>query len=59
MSEDNGGPFLSVVIPAYNEEHRLLPTLQKVTSYLANQPYESEVIVVDDGSSDGTVGLVR
>jgi len=56
---DHPNPFLSVVIPAYNEEHRLLPTLQKVTAYLAAQPYRSEVVVADDGSSDGTVALVR
>ena len=56
---DHPNPFLSVVIPAYNEEHRLLPTLQKVTAYLAAQTYRSEVLVSDDGSSDGTVALVR
>ncbi|MBZ5497123.1 MAG: glycosyltransferase family 2 protein [Acidobacteriia bacterium] len=45
---------LSVIIPAYNEELRLPGTLRDVGAFLAAQPYESEVIVVDDGSTDGT-----
>ena len=52
-------PFLSVVIPAYNEEKRLWDTLQVVVSYLSKQEYTSEVIVVDDGSIDGTRQVAR
>lgn len=52
-------PFLSVVIPAYNEEHRLPPNLRRVLCYLSKQPYLFEVIVVDDGSEDRTVDRVR
>jgi dolichyl-phosphate beta-glucosyltransferase len=44
-------PYLSVVIPAYNEERRLPTTLRRILDYLAQQPYTSEVIVADDGSS--------
>jgi dolichyl-phosphate beta-glucosyltransferase len=47
-------PFLSIVIPAYNEERRLPATLNSVMSYLTRQAYSSEVLVVDDGSSDRT-----
>ena len=47
-------PFLSVIIPAFNEERRLLRTLQQLTEYLRRQPYASEIVVVDDGSSDRT-----
>jgi dolichyl-phosphate beta-glucosyltransferase len=46
---------LSVIIPAYNEAVRLADTLRTVDSYLSLQPYESEIIVVDDGSTDGTL----
>ncbi|HYK91528.1 MAG TPA: dolichyl-phosphate beta-glucosyltransferase [Acidobacteriota bacterium] len=49
---------LSVVIPAYNEELRLPETLRQSVRYLASQPYGSEVIVVDDGSTDGTHQVV-
>ena len=44
--------FLSVVIPAYNEEKRLPDTLQKVRNYLNQKNITYEVIVVNDGSKD-------
>ena len=47
------------MIPAYNEERRLLPSLQRVDQYLATRPYASELVVVDDGSTDRTAELVR
>ena len=46
--------FLSIVIPAYNEEKRLGTTLQKIHAYLNQKDYDYEVIVVDDGSADKT-----
>src|SRR5262245_20000102 len=45
---------LSIVIPAYNEAERLPRSLDRVLAYLADQGREFEVIVVDDGSHDGT-----
>jgi dolichyl-phosphate beta-glucosyltransferase len=54
-----GGVFLSVVIPAYNEEKRLPKTLKAVMSYLGEQNYGWEIAVVDDGSKDKTADLVR
>lgn len=50
---------VSVVIPVYNEERRLAPSLDEVLSYLraAGRPWE--LLVVDDGSSDGTAALVE
>ena len=51
--------YLSVIIPAYNEEKRLPKTLKAVLEYLSRQKYSWEVAVVDDGSSDGTADLVR
>jgi dolichyl-phosphate beta-glucosyltransferase len=50
-------PYLSIVIPAYNEERRLPHTLERIVAYLARQPFRSEVLVVDDGSSDKTVAV--
>lgn len=52
-------PLVSVVIPAYNEERRLPQTLTRVAEYLAAQNYPSEILVVDDGSTDGTTGVVE
>lgn len=46
--------FLSVIIPAYNEEKRLPKTLQAVGAYLQKQHWRSEIIVVSDGSKDRT-----
>lgn len=52
-------PFLSIVIPAYNEERRLPQTLQHIRAYLAQQPFSAEVLVVDDGSSDATATVAE
>ena len=52
-------PFLSVVIPAYNEERRIQGTLEQLQHYLAPQPYAWEVVVADDGSTDATAALVE
>ncbi len=46
--------FLSVVIPAYNEAHRIANTLKKIRKYLDRQDYSSEIIVVSDGCTDAT-----
>lgn len=50
--------FLSVIIPAYNEAKRIIPTLRSVFEYLKKQNYEYEVLVVNDGSKDGTAAVV-
>lgn len=47
-------PFLSVVIPMYNEARRITATLDYITAYLKHQDYTWEIIVVNDGSSDST-----
>ncbi len=49
--------YLSIVVPAYNEEHRLPETLRKITSFVQTKAYASDVIVVDDGSADATARL--
>ena len=50
--------FLSVIIPAYNEECRISDTLERVIDFLNARPYTWEVLVADDGSTDGTGRLV-
>src|SRR5450432_916430 len=51
---------LSIVIPAYNEEKRLPPTLKTIAAFLSSaQLTFVEIIVVDDGSTDGTADMVR
>jgi glycosyltransferase involved in cell wall biosynthesis len=57
--DQTGQPFLTVIIPAYNEERRLPQTLQKALTWLEQQPYRTEVLVVDDGSEDGTRQVVE
>jgi glycosyltransferase involved in cell wall biosynthesis len=53
-------PFvdLSIVVPAFNEEHRLPPTLAQLSAFLAAQPLRWEIVVVDDGSRDATCAVV-
>ena len=58
----NSGPELSIVIPSYNEEKRLPRTLERIREYFAVRPLpldQIEVIVVDDGSTDGTAAVAR
>lgn len=52
-------PFLSVIIPAFNEQRRLPPTLLDAVDFLDSFDKEYEVIVVDDGSRDGTSAVVQ
>ena len=52
-------PRYSIVIPAYNEAERITATLDKVLAYVAQQGWRTEVIVVNDGSRDATVEIVR
>ena len=49
---------LSLIIPAFNEAQRIGPTLRRVHRFLVARPASFEILVVDDGSTDGTVALV-
>jgi dolichyl-phosphate beta-glucosyltransferase len=51
--------YLSVIIPAYNEEGRITKTLVEIDSYLKKQSYDYEIIVVNDGSKDLTAETVK
>ena len=50
---------LSIVIPAFDEEKRILLTLEKSVEFIVQRPWSCELVVVDDGSSDRTVERVR
>lgn len=52
-------PYLSVIIPTYNEEKTIADTVCKVLSYLKKQNFSFEILVADDGSKDKTVEIVR
>lgn len=51
-------PALSIVVPAFNEERRIAPTLHRISDYLDARRTTYEVIVVDDGSRDRTRAVV-
>ena len=51
--------YLSIVIPAYNEEHRISATLKDISRYLNMMDEESEIIIINDGSTDGTEQVIR
>jgi len=51
-------PKYSIVIPAFNESRRLPATLQAVIAYIRTQPWQAEIIVVNDGSTDATAKVV-
>ena len=53
------GMKLSIIIPAFNEEDRIVNTLNKTLAYLCAQSYSAEVLVISDGSKDGTCRVVR
>ncbi len=52
-------PFLSIVIPAHNEENRLPETLQQISGFVENQSYLIEVLVVENGSHDRTLQVAQ
>lgn len=57
MSPATSRPFLSIVVPAYNEELRLGETLRKIGAYLDASGVDAEILLVDDGSKDRTAEL--
>lgn len=52
-------PSQTVVIPAYNESFRIADSLRRILEYLDAQQYRSDVLLVDDGSTDGTASVAR
>jgi dolichyl-phosphate beta-glucosyltransferase len=54
-----GDFWLSIVIPAYNEEKRIGDSLRKILMFLENKPFPAEFVIVDDGSTDATEQIVK
>jgi glycosyltransferase involved in cell wall biosynthesis len=52
-------PFLSIILPAHNEEQRLPRTLQEVNGFIKSQSYPVEVVLVENGSRDRTLALAQ
>ncbi len=52
-------PFLSIIIPAHNEERRLPQTLEQVVAFVKKQSYPCEVLVVENGSRDNTLKIAQ
>lgn len=52
-------PFLSIIIPAYNEEKRLPEALDRLAAFLSEQTYSSEVLVVENASTDRTFEVAQ
>ena len=52
-------PLVSIIIPAYNEEPRLPKTLEQVAAFLKTQAFESEVLIVENGSDDQTLVIAQ
>ncbi|HEY4393282.1 MAG TPA: dolichyl-phosphate beta-glucosyltransferase [Polyangia bacterium] len=59
MSNQPPSIDVSVIIPAFNEELRLLPTLERLHAHLSARAMSYEIVVVDDGSRDGTCRVVE
>jgi dolichyl-phosphate beta-glucosyltransferase len=59
MSSTFTRPFLSIVVPAYDEEERLAASLAKIGSYVDATRLDAEIVVVDDGSKDRTAELAE
>ena len=51
--------FLSVIVPAYNEEDRIRKTLKRFHEYLYTQPFSYEILIVNDGSRDRTAQIAE
>ena len=51
--------FLSIIIPAYNEEKRIIPTVEAVINYILQRKLKAEILIIDDGSSDATSRICK
>jgi glycosyltransferase involved in cell wall biosynthesis len=49
---------ITIIIPAYNEEKRLLSCIQRIIEYCTSQNWDYEIVIVEDGSTDGTLNVI-
>ena len=59
MEKAQNNIYLSVIIPAYNEEERVKDTIMDIVRYLSKQDYSFEIVVVNDGSKDNTASVLK
>lgn len=59
MPSTPSAPFLSLIIPTYNEEQRLPASLESVHAFVSQQAYAWEVLVVENGSTDNTLRIAQ
>lgn len=59
MRSDEPPPFLSIILPVHNEENRLPITLEQVSTFMGAQPYTSEAVIVENGSSDRSYAIAE
>jgi dolichyl-phosphate beta-glucosyltransferase len=57
MNTSGSSPYLSIILPVHNEENRLPKTLEQVHRFISSQPYQSEVLIVENGSSDRSMEI--
>lgn len=55
---ENTRPHLTIILPTRNESQRIQPTLKDMHAYLSKQDYTSQIVVVDNGSTDDTEGVI-
>ena len=58
-ADDPVSHAVTIVVPAYNEEHGIRPVVEKLRDAMSDFPYEFEILVVDDGSKDRTAEQAR
>jgi len=58
LSPSSSDPLLTIVVPAYNEKARIGTTIERISCFMDEQDYAAELLIVDDGSDDGTPDLV-
>lgn len=59
LANNSYAPYISLVIPAYNEGRRIYDSLLTIQEYIDQQPYDAEILLVDDGSTDDTVAVAK